>query len=59
MIKNILTLEKLDNYELISKKDENGREIKLYTFNNVYFTGNSEYYPDILLNSSNIKDLRI
>ena len=41
MVKNILTLEKLDNYELISKKDENGREIKLYTFNNVYFTGNS------------------
>ena len=55
--KNILTLDNIDNFELISKKDENGREIKLYTFDNVYFTGNSEYYPDILFNISNKNDL--
>ena len=57
MLKNILTLDILDNYELISEKDINGREIKLYTFDNVSFTGYSEYYPDILFNISNKNDL--
>ena len=57
MLKNILTLENINEFKLISKKDENGRNIKLYTFDNVYFTGNSEYYPDILFNTSNKNDL--
>ena len=57
MLKNILTLENINEFKLISKKDENGRNIKLYTFDNVYFTGNSEYYPDILFNTPNKNDL--
>lgn len=57
MLKNILTLDNINNFELISKKDENEREIKLYTFDNVYFTGNSEYYPDILFKIENQNDL--
>ena len=55
--KNILTLDLVDNFELIAKKDENGRDIKLFTFNNTFFTGNSEYYPDILFNVENQPDL--
>ena len=57
MEKNILTLENVDNFEIISKKDENGREIKLYTFNNVFFNGTSQYYPDILFKIENENDL--
>ena len=57
MLKNILILDDINKFELISKKDENGRDIKLYTFDNVSFTGNSEYYPDILFNTSNKNDL--
>lgn len=57
MLKNILILDDINKFKLISKKDENGRDIKLYTFDNVSFTGNSEYYPDILFNTSNKNDL--
>ena len=57
MLKNILILDDINKFKLISKKDENGRDTKLYTFDNVSFTGNSEYYPDILFNTSNKNDL--
>ena len=57
MIKDILTLDNINNYELISKKDVNGRDIRLYKFYNVFFTGNSEYYPDILFNIKNQPNL--
>ena len=57
MSKNILTLDEINKFKLISKKDENDRDIKLYTFDNVSFTGYSEYYPDILFNTSNKNDL--
>ena len=57
MLKNILTLDNISNYKLISKKDKNGRNIRLYKFYNVFFTGISEYYPDILFNIENQPDL--
>ena len=57
MEKNILTLENVNDYKLVSKKDQNGRDIKLFTFNNVFFTGTSQYYPDILFKIENQNDL--
>jgi NDP-sugar pyrophosphorylase family protein len=51
----ILTLDNIEKYELISRKDENGRNIRLYSFYNVAFTGHSEYYPDILFKEEHKK----
>ena len=45
------------NFSLISPKDENQRDIKLYDFQNVSFSGFSNYYPDVLLKQNNENNL--
>ena len=42
----------IEKYKLISNT-ENNRDIRLYNFKNVLFTGLSYYYPDILFYSIN------
>lgn len=46
----------LSEYELIKPIDQNGRDIRLYTFNNVTLTGNSGYYPDLLVKEKDNSD---
>jgi len=45
------------NFSLILTKDENQRDIKLYEFQNVSFSGFSNYYPDVLLKQNNENNL--
>jgi hypothetical protein len=45
---NIISFCDIFDYDLIENIDENKRDIRLYSFKNIKFTGFSSYYPDIL-----------
>lgn len=51
----IKSFHDLENYELIQNFDENGRDIRLYKFENVELSGLSNYYPDVLLHPSTLE----
>jgi hypothetical protein len=46
--------DKCDIHNKLFEKDENGREISIYKMNNCNATGISLYYPNVLLQESNI-----
>ena len=45
------------NFSLILPEDKNKRDIRLYEFNNVSFSGFSNHYPDVLLKQNNENNL--
>ena len=47
------------SHTIIYQSDENKREISLYNFQDTKVTGNSLYYPDILLYSIEMLFLQI
>lgn len=53
---NITSFKDINNFILI-KKEENGRDIRLYNFENVRLVGISNYYPDILFMTENYEKL--
>jgi len=49
----VTTFKKYDVHKNIFQKDENGREINIYKFDNSLLTGHNLYYPNVLLKTNN------
>jgi hypothetical protein len=47
----ITKIEKIEDYNLIFDKDENGRDIKLYNLKNCQFVIDKTFYPDVSIYS--------
>jgi len=51
---NIMELNEIKNFEIFLNRDENGREIKIYSVDNITNVGLNNCYPNILFHSDEL-----